>query len=106
MTVLEEFQEYIEKKRVIEKRLGRLNAFPPCVGCGYCCLKSQCIISERKYGRQDICPALYWNGDQYRCNVWREIDGIGAGCCSSLNSWRKEVKNRSREALKLKLSLS
>lgn len=68
----------------------------PCVGCGYCCILSPCVYSLAKYGELD-CPALYWNGQQYRCGEvkdWGVHLAIGAGCCSSLNSWRHDVRER------------
>jgi len=46
------------------------------------------------------CPALYWNGKRYCCaladisKAARRSLQIGAGCTSSLNSWREDVKER------------
>lgn len=73
----------------------------PCVGCGFCCIKTPCDVSRRVYGAgiRD-CPGLEWNGERYVCNLctkdilgerYREELYIGKGCCCNLNSWRKEV---------------
>lgn len=71
--------------------------FKPCVGCGYCC-GVQCSSSVIKYGVQDLCPALYWNGKKYRCRDVKEVKrfvAIGGGCPSTLfNTWRDDVKER------------
>lgn len=72
-----------------------------CVGCGYCCMKSPCMVCVCEYGlvvRE--CPALYWNGEMYRCRLIEEDAkyaaalAVGAGCCSSLNTWRRDVRLR------------
>lgn len=71
-----------------------------CVGCGFCCTKSQCLPSKAIYGPRKKCPALYWNGEKYRCKLieWSEqharILQTGEGCCRPLNRWRKDVKER------------
>ena len=76
-----------------------------CVGCGYCCLKVPCPIAIRIYGMGvSVCPELQWNGIRHVCRLvmlpdplsaeYRQDLSIGAGCCSSLNTWRKEVINR------------
>jgi hypothetical protein len=69
----------------------------PCVGCGYCCAKVQCAWSLAKYGSEKLCPELYWDGTQakWRCmaadnpELAKEV-GIGAGCCSPLNTERRK----------------
>lgn len=71
--------------------------FPDCIGCGYCCIQSTCLLGVEVFGGKYPCPALFWNGKQYRCklaNGCEEILYIGSGCCSPLNSWRKDVKER------------
>ncbi|MFV0421900.1 hypothetical protein [Oleidesulfovibrio sp.] len=72
----------------------------PCVGCGYCCAKAQCAPSNALFGSRRICPALYWNGRQYRCAL-AEADSaagslvhVGGGCCSPFNNWRKDIRPR------------
>jgi hypothetical protein len=69
-----------------------------CVGCGYCCLKAPCALSVRIHGyMQEKCPALIWSGTRYLCRYadhFKTELAIGAGCCSALNSWRQEVKDR------------
>jgi hypothetical protein len=71
--------------------------FPACNGCAYCCKQSPCFLSFQLYEGADPCPALYWNGTMYRCGLaplFEEELAIGAGCSSSLNSWRQDVKER------------
>ena len=75
-----------------------------CVGCGYCCMKATCDASRRLYAGATICPQLFWVMDRYECGLmkiaglvgegYREELAAGAGCCSSLNSWRIDVKPR------------
>ena len=76
----------------------------PCVGCGYCCITAPCILSVSLSltDRAGNCAALFWTGERYLCALVesdsrfkREL-AIGAGCCSSLNTWRNDVKKRSR----------
>ena len=81
-----------------------------CVGCGYCCMKTPCDASRRLYGNIKECPQLLWDEDKsrYICGLmmiagpvgdgYREELYAGAGCCCGLNSWRKDVKKRSRDA--------
>jgi len=75
-----------------------------CVGCGYCCMKTPCDASRRLYPGATICPQLFWTSERYECGLMK-IAGLvgesyrkelyaGAGCCSNLNSWRKDVKPR------------
>jgi hypothetical protein len=71
--------------------------YPACAGCGFCCVKAPCVVSIEVYGQTDRCPALYWNGQMYRCGLaklWTEELAIGEGCSSSLNDWRQDVKER------------
>jgi hypothetical protein len=77
-----------------------------CVGCGYCCIKTQCDASRRLYGVVDLCPQLSWVEDKkrYVCELmmlpgdlgisYRKQLYAGEGCCSSLNDWRRDVKKR------------
>ena len=78
----------------------------PCVGCGFCCIKSKCAAGQRLYKSADICPALIWSDSEsrYYCDLmtlpgnigfqYREELYAGAGCCCNLNTWRKDVKPR------------
>jgi|GEM_PF-1245968 len=77
----------------------------PCIGCGYCCLKSRCVASVRLYPTADVCPFLEWNGKRHICKLmllpgevgrsYRKELYAGEGCCASLNSWYyKPLKNR------------
>jgi len=83
---------------------GGLVAFPPCVGCGYCCIQNPCFRSAY-FGwcvnEKGICDRLFWNKGRYWCQ--EVIDnpkemvslGIGKGCPSVLgNKWRKNIKRR------------
>ena len=78
-----------------------------CVGCGYCCIAAPCPVSRRIYGNGIVrCPELIWTPkkERYLCrlmtlpggigNRYREELYAGAGCCSGLNSWRKDVRRR------------
>ncbi|UZP65827.1 hypothetical protein N1030_09305 [Desulfovibrio mangrovi] len=73
-----------------------------CVGCGYCCVKSQCIPGQQRYGEQGVCAGLYWNGTCYRCRLIDEspdvaaVLQVGEGCCRPLNRWRRDVWQRVR----------
>jgi len=65
----------------------------PCIGCGFCCLQAQCGVSYAAYGKRSRCPQLMWNGNRYVCGFAAQyFDSlfIGEGCCSNLNSWRRE----------------
>ena len=75
-----------------------------CVGCGYCCMKTPCDASRRLYSGATICPQLLWIDNRYECGLMK-IPGMigegyrkelyaGEGCCSGLNTWRKDVKPR------------
>ena len=65
-----------------------------CIGCGYCCIKAPCMLAMHKYDNKITeCPELYWDGTRYKCKLAnKHKDGlaIGAGCCCSMNSWRRE----------------
>jgi len=77
-----------------------------CCGCGFCCLQAKCAAGARLYPSAKVCPALIWSNEsnRYYCDLatisgpvgsaYRQELHIGAGCCSNLNSWRKDVKNR------------
>ena len=42
-----------------------------CVGCGYCCAKTQCDASRRLYPSADHCPQLLWMEEdkRYKCGL-------------------------------------
>ena len=79
-----------------------------CIGCGYCCRKSVCVLVQLKYDvtPDQSCPGLIWDGVRHWCefvlNTLEKGDisvalelSIGKGCCSPLfNTWRKELKDR------------
>ncbi len=74
---------------------------PPCLGSGYCCMKSQCQLSVEKHGLvRGACPELQWNGERHLCGLMLDAErgeyakywlAEGTGCCSPLNSWRREA---------------
>jgi hypothetical protein len=41
----------------------------PCNGCGLCCLRSQCGVSEFLFGERDQCPALVDDGGRFSCGL-------------------------------------
>ena len=79
-----------------------------CIGCGYCCLKAKCIAGARLYGVSDnTCEALVFDekDQRHKCKLvmfgnslsdhYKNELHIGEGCCSSMNTWRKEpIQNR------------
>lgn len=78
----------------------------PCVGCGYCCMQTKCSAGLRLYPSAETCPALVWSvsDKRYWCKLMTPNDKVGegyrdelyagAGCCSALNTWRQDVKER------------
>jgi len=78
-----------------------------CVGCGFCCMKTPCDASRRLYKGATVCPQLEWSekNSRYICGLmvipgqlgqdYRQELHCGAGCCSGLNTWRLDVKQRS-----------
>ena len=71
----------------------------PCVGCGFCCMKTPCGLSRLLFDKRD-CPALHWQDSRYVCDlasVYPAELRIGAGCCCNLNTWRRDVRNRDGE---------
>jgi len=91
----------------VEKQIDGIRV-RECVGCGYCCSETQCDASRRLYRSADHCPQLLWMEEEgrYKCGLmliagpvglgYRAELYAGAGCCSGLNSWRKDVKKRDR----------
>lgn len=81
-----------------------------CIGCGYCCITDPCGASKRLYGNIKECPQLLWNENKnrYACGLmliqgpigdgYKKELSEGAGCCSSLNTWRKDVRQRTAES--------
>ena len=78
----------------------------PCIGCGFCCIKSKCGASPEKDPPTPTCPSLIWyeKDKRYYCNLcltpgeegnsYKKNLYINAGCCCNLNSWRNDVKKR------------
>jgi len=84
----------------------------PCIGSGYCCWKAPCHEAQRAHDgalTSGPCPELRWNGERHLCGLILDADAetaerlkrslsVGAGCCSGLNSWRREpLKDRTDE---------
>lgn len=77
-----------------------------CVGCGFCCSKAPCVASVRLYPGVKICPQLIWaeEDNRYICGLmtipglvgqsYRKELYANEGCCTNLNSWRHDVKDR------------
>lgn len=88
-----------------EKKIDNIK-IKKCVGCGYCCITAKCAAGARLYPSSKICNALIWSKEEnrYLCDLMRLPGNIGRdyreelyageGCCSNLNSWRQDVKNR------------
>ena len=80
--------------------------YPKCIGCGFCCLQAKCTVAVRLYPAASVCPELIWSDKDNRHNcglmqlpgpvgiAYREELHAGAGCCSNLNTWRKDVRDR------------
>ena len=80
--------------------------FPPCVGCGYCCISSPCFRAAQHgwhCNPKGICEKLFWHPEKKRYFCQEIIDnpelmehlGVGVGCPSVLgNKWRESVKRR------------
>jgi len=73
-----------------------------CVGCGYCCWKVRCGVGIDLHGHGDKCPELMFKDGRHWCGVllgneedlytaWLRTElSVGEGCCSTMNSWRRE----------------
>ena len=80
----------------------------PCVGCGFCCITAKCSAGQRLYPSAKTCPALLWSDEKnrYYCDLmslpgnigfeYRKELYAGEGCCAGLNSWRNDIKNRTK----------
>lgn len=76
-----------------------------CTGCGFCCAKVPCYYGAVTYGTDAPCGGLVWRDSRHWCRLVlergsrtaRALD-IGKGCCSGLNSWRREpFQDRTRK---------
>ena len=80
-----------------------------CIGSGYCCWKAPCMLAQRVHGPvSGPCPSLVFDKGRHWCGEVLKADeddklkiidnlAIGAGCCSSLNSWRREpIRDRTK----------
>jgi hypothetical protein len=67
-----------------------------CIGCGYCCWKAPCSYGHTVYGPGGPCGGLVYRDGRHWCAALEKDPmlyiglAIGAGCCSSLNTWRRE----------------
>jgi hypothetical protein len=74
----------------------------PCSVALYCHTPAEMGWKESEYLKPTSeykgCPELEWNGERYVCKQafepYAKILGIGLGCCSALNTWRKNVRER------------
>ncbi len=68
-----------------------------CLGCGYCCWRAPCYYGSWKYGETGPCGGLVFRDGRHWCAAVLEDPSltnaltIGVGCCSSLNTWRREL---------------
>jgi len=64
----------------------------PCIHCGYCCKTAACSYG----GWDEKKQACKFLTDENLCAIYDEVKhdpvspAMGAGCCSSLNSLRRE----------------
>ena len=65
--------------------------FPfPCCRCGFCCLSEQCPISKYLYGKQNCCPALFFEEEKAYCKH-PDIVPFGDGCCMAARCFKDGV---------------
>jgi hypothetical protein len=70
--------------------------FPACIGCGYCCWRAPCSYGQTIYGFDTPCGGLVFRDGRHWCKAAEGEPliaaglAIGGGCCSSMNSWRRE----------------
>jgi len=65
-----------------------------CVHCGYCCRKAPCLMAELDENNE--CIFLIEIEGRYYCGLYNEqpkteYPYFGAGCCSGLNSDRRQI---------------
>lgn len=66
--------------------------FPyPCCRCGLCCLVEQCYASHVAHGNVEICPSLFFNGEEAECRI-ADLIPIGDGCCISARAFATGMK--------------
>lgn len=76
---------------------------PPCVNCGYCCRQAPCDWGDRTSAADRTCRHLVADPSRpgrWLCGIYDQIIGqptsevapaFGAGCCASLNSFRRTI---------------
>lgn len=87
---------------------GETHIVRPCVGCGFCCMRSPCgvwtepVKRAMEEGWKDGCPELTYKDGRHWCGAILRMEtesaksllkarlSVGAGCCAGLNSWRRE----------------
>jgi len=91
---------------MLSKEKEKETRFPPCVGCGYCCISTPCFRAAAHgwhCNPNRVCEKLFWDKEKGRYLCQEIIDnpekmenlGVGFGCPSILgNDWRKNIKRR------------
>lgn len=104
---LDRSEERKKKIEMMEKDLRRMMVKQPCVGCGYCCMKSPCgsYLKDHLVHIWDWegCPELVFEDGRHWCRLMmegpdrdrvKEEQKAGQNCCSPCNSWRDELVDR------------
>lgn len=87
-----------------------MEKYTECIGCGYCCAKTQCVAGIDKFGTShQPCLGLVWDEEAGRhwCRLglgsdqsaffYRQALYMGAGCSSAMfNEWRTDLKDRTK----------
>jgi hypothetical protein len=88
VTMNETVKSIINLRELLQKEgMDPEDYFPECVGCGYCCMQSTCLLGVELFSGKYPCKLA---------DGCEDVLYIGSGCCSPLNSWRKDVKERRR----------
>ncbi len=88
--------------------------YPPCVGCGFCCVKQVCALGIEFYECNEPveppCRGLVWSEEDQRHYCQLILDhgadsklarmmAIGEGCTCTLNDWyRAPNEDRTKKA--------
>ena len=104
ISILDLIQDPAKYGFEFDEDLDLVRVFPPCIGCGHCCLAAPCAegaaaMAFKGQLKAPRCAYLYWGGDRYWCGlhgnayVAKQL-AHGEGCCQPLNSFRKDVRFR------------